>query len=244
MYRAALLVGLAACGFEHGRTPTGDAADPIDDSTIPSDTMPLDSTLPLDGPPPSMLCANAPTSLRACFTFDGNLQDGTTNNNDATASPAAMFVTGHAGQALVTSSGTFTVGVSSSLDVSAVTMKMWIRPNSLPAGVARMGLMDSGSRYRMFVLADGALRCAITDGPSLVTAAGVVAINTWQRVACTYNAVEMKIFVNGTQRALLNSTQAIPSANSGMVIGHNNPSGENFDGAIDELQVFGAVVAP
>jgi hypothetical protein len=29
-----------------------------------------------------------------------------------------------------------------------------------------------------------------------------------------------------------------------MVVGHNNPSGDNFDGLIDDLQVFDAVVAP
>jgi hypothetical protein len=29
-----------------------------------------------------------------------------------------------------------------------------------------------------------------------------------------------------------------------MVVGHNNPSGENFNGTIDELQIFSAVVAP
>ena len=29
-----------------------------------------------------------------------------------------------------------------------------------------------------------------------------------------------------------------------MVIGHNNPTGENFNGTIDDLQLFAAVVAP
>jgi len=96
----------------------------------------------------------------------------------------------------------------------------------------------------MFLHPGGVLRCAITNGAELFTPSGVVKIGVWQRVTCTYDGSTMRIYSNGAMVAQLVQTSTIPQNLSGMVIGHNNPSGENFDGAIDQLQVFGTIVDP
>jgi hypothetical protein len=243
---ALALLDLGACSFTPGVGGDGGAGGATDGGM--PDGQPgdggADATTTADADP-TPLCDPSDATLRACYTFDGNGQDGSNYNNDVSLGGGMSFGTGRRGQALVTTSGTATVGASSSLNMSMITMDMWIRPSSIPTGGARMGLLDSGGRYRMFLQSDGAVRCAITNGPSLTTSTGEIVASSWQRVTCTYDANNtMRIYVDGSSKAMLNSTQVIPSVTGGMVIGHNNPTGENFDGAIDDLRLFSTIVVP
>jgi hypothetical protein len=136
------------------------------------------------------------------------------------------------------------VASSANLDVTALTIKLWVNPARLPTGGARMGLVDSASRWRLFVASDGALRCALTGGIDYTTTTGKLATGTWQRVACTFDGVLMRIYVDGVMAGQKSQASAFGAPGSGMVVGHNNPSGDNFDGLIDDLQVFNAGVAP
>lgn len=188
------------------------------------------------------LCDPDDVDLRACYTFDQDLLDGSSYGNDISASNTVL-VNGRRGLGLSTASGTFAVASTTSLDVPALTIKLWVKPNTLPIGTARMGLVDSASRWRLFVTSGGGLRCAVTGGIDF-TIAGALAAGTWQRVACTYDGSLMHIYVDGTLAGVMMQTSTMPAPGSGMVVGHNNPSGENFDGTIDELQIFSAVVAP
>lgn len=232
-----VLAAVTACGFEArlttGLDPTGPDADATADA-------------PPDGEPQMAppLCDPEDLDLRACFTFDDTLADGSSYGNTITASLAPVYVTGHGGKALQTTAGTFTTPSTQSLNTTTFTLKLWIKPNALPAAGTRMGLLDSGSRYRMFLQPGGAIRCAITNGADLTTPGGAVAQNAWQRLACRYDGTTMTIHVDGNQVATSNQTSTVPSVSGGMVVGHNNPSGENFNGAIDDLQVWASLVAP
>ena len=232
-----VLALVGGCGFQHGRLP-GDGGGGGGDDGPSGDA--LDGAIDAMEPP---LCDPNDPNLRACYDFDGNALDETANHNDATLT-GMSFVPGRRGMALHTSTGTAVVGSSTSLDVSMLSIKMWIKPNSLPTGTARMGLLDSGGRYRLFIVADGALRCAITGGATLVTAVGKVATGQWQRVTCTYDGLHMRAYVDGVLAGMLDQASTIPQTGGGMVIGHNNPDLENFDGAIDQLQLFATVVTP
>jgi len=229
----ALLFALGACGFEHGSL-TIDA--PSSDGIADADP---------DGAPDigAAFCNPADLDLRACFTFDGNTQDGSSYGNHATAS-TPVFVTGNSGQALLTTSGTITVPATTSFDVGALTIRMWIKPNMIPTGGARMGLIDSASRWRLFLQSDGALRCALSNGVDFTTAVGKVVANQWQRVACAYDGSVMRVYVDGNVVGTSNIASTFQMPGTGMVIGHDNPSGSNFIGAIDELQIWGSIVAP
>ena len=230
---AALLFALGACGFQHG-TAVVDAArnDGMSDGDI-------------DAPPDvgMAFCNPADLDLRACYTFDNNTLDGSSYGNHATASVQA-FVTGHTGQALLTASGTITVPATTSLDVDVLTIRMWLKPNMIPTGGARMGLIDSASRWRLFLQSDGALRCAVTNGVDFTTGLGKVVANQWQRVTCAYDGSVMHVYVDGTVVGTSNINSTLPKPGTGMVIGHDNPTGSNFNGAIDELQIWGSLVDP
>ena len=51
-------------------------------------------------------------------------------------------------------------------------------------------------------------------------------------------------FTPGGNAASLVQAGTFPKPGTGMVVGHDNPSGSNFDGIIDDLQIFSAIVAP
>jgi hypothetical protein len=236
----ALVLLVAACGF-HTHALTGDGA-------LPSDAIADGGSDAADAAPdaPQMpLCDPADLDLRACFTFDGSVHDGSSYNHSTSISNV-NFTAGHDGQAAVIGPTTsISVGGNiASFDISTFTMKMWIKPSSLPAAALRMGLLDSGNRYRLFLLPGGALRCAITGGPDLQSATGVVQTGVWQRVACTFDGDTLIIYVDGNSVATLPQSAQVPTSSAGIVIGENNPSGDDFDGAIDDFQLWGSIVAP
>ena len=240
--RRALLTCLGACSFQTSYE-VHDAA--IDGDGDAPDAM-IDGAPGSEPPMPTPLCNSADATLRACFTFDDTLNDGSGSNIDLTASGTPAYVAGHAGgsKALNTATGTFTTPATTALDITTFTFKMWIRPNAIPGAGLRMGVMDSGGRYRVFLQPQGAIRCAVTNGADLTSSTGAVSANVWQRVTCRYNGSAIQIYVNGTMVGSSNVTSTVPATAGNMVVGHNNPSGENFNGAIDDLQIFSTLVAP
>lgn len=232
---ATLISAVAACGFRSPAPAAGaDAGAEADVEAGPVDAP--------DAPRP--LCDPADPMLRACYTFDDNTEDGSASGYDAVAT-GTSFGAGRNGRGLVINAGdSVTVAGGARLNVAQLTIDMWIRPSSLPAAATRAGLVDSGNRFRMFLLPGGLVRCATTGGPTLdTTAANAVSAGAWARLTCTYDGTTMRIYVGGASAAMLAQASTIPTG-TGMVIGQNNPSGENFNGTIDELRIFGAVVPP
>lgn len=235
----ALVLLVAGCSF-HTHALTGDGGTPSDADAGPDSAV--DAALDSPG---AAFCNPADLDLRACFTFDGSVHDGSSYGH-GTSTSNVTYTTGHDGQAVVigpTSSISVTGNVSS-FDISVFTMKMWINPSSLPAAGLRMGLLDSSNRYRMFVEPGGQLRCAISGGPDLYSSAHFVQTGVWQRVACTFDGSTMTIYVDGAVAGTVVQTATINTASSGIMIGQNSPSGDDFDGAIDDLQLWGSLVAP
>lgn len=232
---ATLVSAITACGFSSPKAATA----PIDDA--PEAVPDAESDTP---DAPQSLCNPADPTLRACYTFDGNTEDGSSSGYGAVA-VGTSFGAGRNGQGLVVGAGDSVQVVGGvGLNVSQLTIDLWIRPSSLPAAGTRAGLVDSGNRYRMFLLPGGLVRCATTGGPSLeTTAANAVSAGAWARLTCTYDGNTMRIYVDGAGAAMMTLASTIPTG-TGMVIGQNNPTGENFDGTIDELRIFGAVVPP
>jgi hypothetical protein len=229
---------VTACSFQPG----------VGTMQVSLDAPPTVDVLDIDAPPdtpPTPLCDPGNTMLRACFTFDGDGQDGSSYGNHLTIN-GMTFAPGRTGEAMITSTGTAASGATTSLNVTALTIDLWIRPSTIPTGGARAGLVDSGGRYRVFALSDGALRCSLSPGGTteINTATGVITAGTWQRVTCTYGGGAMRLYVDGTMVGIQASGAAILTSPGGLVAGHNSPTGENFDGALDDLRIFGAVVPP
>jgi hypothetical protein len=238
------MVLASACRFEPGTL--GDAGSIGSDG---KDAAPGDvPDAPTDASPPLPLCDSNDATLRACFTFDGNGQDGSSSSNDVTLAGGMTFGAGrpNAGQALVTTMGTASHGNTTTLDVSAMTMDVWIRPTTVPTGGARAGVFDASGRFRIFLQSDGAIRCSLSPGSTteVLTATGLVAAGVWRRITCTYGSGTLRLYLDGAMVGQSTTGASIVTSGAGFVVGHNSPTGDNFNGAIDDLRVFSTVVPP
>jgi len=199
-------------------------------------------------------CAAADVRLRACFTFDGDTKDRSSYGNHANSANVS-YVPGKAGKAVsLASKSRVLVAQHPSLDLSAMTIKMWIRPSSFPVsrrealagkseGEARMGIIDGEATYRMYVQENGIIRCSLTGRPEAYSTVGVP-LGAWTRVACTFDGVVMHIYFNGVSVAEVKQAGKIAASIASMAIGSDFPGSDNFIGEMDQLEIWNAVVAP
>src|SRR5262245_20592329 len=157
--------------------------------------------------------------LRACYTFDGDTKDRSSYGNHANSANVS-YVPGKAGKALhLASNSRVLVAQHPSLDLTAMTIKVWIRPMMYPtkrreelAGKSeaevRMGIIDGEATYRMYVQENGIIRCSLTGRPEAYSTVGVP-LGEWTRVACTFDGSVMHIYFNGVSVAEVKQTGKI-----------------------------------
>jgi len=198
-------------------------------------------------------CNASDMRLRACFTFDGDTRDRSSYGNHANAANVS-YVAGKGGQAVrLGPNSRILLAQHPSLDIAAMTIKMWIRPASFPikgglgrvgdAGEGRMGVFDGEATYRMYVMADGIIRCSLTGRPEAYSK-GSVPLGEWTRVACTFDGAVMRLHFNGGSVAEVKQAGTISKFIAGFAIGSDYPSGDNFLGEIDQFEIWSAAVAP
>jgi hypothetical protein len=230
----ALLVACqAACGFDTGGGAAG--ADPPD----PGSGSPPDAALPgaPDGAAAVAACPES-TDLLACLTSDGAAQDGSGYGNPVQVTGSASFAPGIDGQALdATSSVEVTIDETSVLDPSsALLIELWARADSFPAEGGRAGLVDNEGQWGLFVHADGRVSCSMSG---FLEVEAVLALGAWANVACGYDGSTLRLFKNGALAGEAAGGTALSAGGSdGTAIGHNSPTGEPFDGLIDEVRIW------
>jgi PKD repeat protein/glucose/arabinose dehydrogenase len=136
-----------------------------------------------------------------------------------------------------------TVADSASLDLTTgITMEAWVRPAAL------------GTTWRTVVLKEqpGQLSYALygntsTTRPSVhvytnddvgLRGPAALPLNTWTHLAATWNAVTMRLYVNGTEVANSPLTGTALTSSSPLRIGGNAVWPEWFSGLIDEVRVY------
>jgi hypothetical protein len=222
-----------ACAFDTGGGANG--SDPTD----PGGGSPPDAPVPgaPDGAPASAACPEG-TDLLACLTFDGAAQDGSGYGNPVQVTGSASFVPGIDGQALDATSGVeVTIDETSVLDPpSALLIELWARADSFPAEGGRAGLVDNEGQWGLFVHADGRISCSMSG---FLEVDLVLALGEWAHVACGYDGSSLRLFKNGALAGEVAGGAALSAGGSnGTAIGHNSPTGEPFDGLIDEVRIW------
>jgi hypothetical protein len=113
---------------------------------------------------------------------------------------------------------------------------LWVRPDTLPEADARAGLVDNEAQWGFFVYAGGRVSCTMAGA---VGADAVVAAGSWTHLACAYDGSAIRLFKDG---ALVGEAAAGSSLSGGgtdgTAIARNSPSGQYFDGLIDELRIW------
>jgi hypothetical protein len=228
-----LMLVLASCRFDASGldgTSTHDAA-----------IAPIDGDLPLDATT-TRFCTIDP-DLVGCYRFEvaGDAvqpHDDSSYANSGSASNGT-YPAGTSGTSMAFDATSATlIPDSASLDVAQITLEVWVLLDSLPdpSGSGRVAVLDNNGQYGMFIASTGAVRCSIGTSTDIGL---VIPVGVWTHVACTYDGATVTLYQDGVPGPTISTTIAIPTAGiDGLAFGQNLPSGDNLDGAIDDLRIW------
>lgn len=187
------------------------------------------------------------SDLVAYWNFDegvGNIANDSTENNNDGVITSASWTTGKYRDALSFNGGLVNVSDSNSLDVSQVTIEVWVNVETFGTdreivqknGAYGLKLGRSGDFNDRFVGYVWGLPS--TQQPI----SSVISTGNWYHVVFTSDGTNHKLYLNGV---LENSTvyaNAIPSSNGALGIG-GDPTGINYINAtIDEVRIYKRVL--
>jgi hypothetical protein len=220
----------------------GSAADPgaSDASSSPDSSSATDDagSASSDGAATkAALCPDDP-ALVLCHEYEDSLSDSSTYGNHATGTDHG-FGAGVAGQALASSATTeVKVAYDASLQFGpdTMTLEAWVFPKAIPS-TGRVGVVDQDGGPSIFIYANGDVQC-FAGNRRVGTGPGMVAASSWVHLACTHNSGTTKIYIDGTLALEEGNGGSITAGTIGMAVGGNSPSGDPFNGLIDNLRVW------
>lgn len=125
-----------------------------------------------------------------------------------------------------------------------ITLEAWIKPNDLAGtqGILSKNFGNNAHPYQIRLLDDeiifGFYSNTIGWQPVQTTNANLQT-GEWTHIACTYNMQQVKIYVNGIQKASANKTFQIPLNDQPFEIGRTKDVAyEYFNGTIDEVRAW------
>ncbi len=230
---------VAACGT----TPSAATDEPIElpDRAAPPDTgkeaaatdssaPPNDAAADSDGALAQKLCAEP--DLLLCFSFEGEVKEGSLNPFVPIDTQGVTFAPGKVGQAAVlTDTSYMRYAALPLLTVPISTVEAWVKPTQL---LAESVIFDADERYAMAALPDGSLKCNST----VVVSGGQLPIGAWTHVACVYDGAKVLLYVGGVLVTMADGTNGLAPVSTASAIAGNAPSGQPFVGAIDSFRVF------
>jgi hypothetical protein len=191
-------------------------------------------------------CVPAPSGLVSWWPGDGNADDIVGGNN-GTLRNGATFATGQVQQAFSFDGvdDYVNAGRHPSLDITGdITLEAWIKPDTI-GSYARVIYKGSGDRSAAdmayvlgvngnsvyFGLAKGGGQTWIESGGGLIP-------GTWHYIVGVLNGTSMKTYVNGIEKGSASFTGPIDIEPRDLLIGGDDTSGRDFDGLVDEVEIF------
>jgi hypothetical protein len=177
--------------------------------------------------------------------------DSSAFKNNGTLYNSPTWTTGKFGNALKFDGLDDFVNVSDSpsLDVSNITIAVWIYPYNWDGieGGDYGRIVDKNNAYLFFLARDGgknrlSFYYVNSSGVSNQSWSNTnsIQLNKWQHVAVTYDGQYTKFYVNGNLSGtqLMKSTGPIIKTKLGLYIGNNYNHDREFNGTIDEIKIW------
>ena len=192
-------------------------------------------------------CTTPPNNMVAWWPGDGN-PDDIQNGNNGMLQGGTTYAAGKVGQAFnlnaSTNSGVIVPSTPLLNPTEAITIDAWIYPTSFPNGaptVVRKDTNGVGTTQYSLTVGTGVTAGVLSSSIGGASATGgTVPLNQWSHVACTYDRQNIRTYINGVEVASTPDTLAIPTSNESLAIGKENGfTDRNFDGLIDEVEIFG-----
>jgi hypothetical protein len=233
--KAGAAIALFACGFAPSGEGTGDGGGTGGDAQATTDA---DDDATIDARP---FCDRDDPDLRLCITFEEGATDESGSGVLVDTMEDLGFGPGAVGTAVqLTSSSAIHVAESPALDVTtALTMETFVFVAQVPSN--RAGIMDNNGQWGMWVGNNMRPYCTMSgstvSGPTI--AAGV-----WTHVACTFDSLTYRIYVDGALFGTVNRQVPAPTTGAdGTNLGQDctpTGAGDPLSGALDELRIWAA----
>ena len=200
------------------------------------------------------------SGLTAAYSFEQGpgptVSDASGNGSTGTISGATWTAAGKYGDALSFNGATSSVDLGNPTPLrltGSATWAAWVRADSNPADdgqiIAKSGASNGSLSWQFKTSPDTGphtFAVGVSGNGSSMTqrySTTVRALDTWYHVAGVYDATarSLDIYVNGVlDNGVLSGTVPASMFDSGVsaTIGQRSSGGFNFDGTIDELQIF------
>ena len=179
----------------------------------------------------------------------GNGHDGTLGNSNSADDNDPNWTTGINGAALVFDgvNDYFNVNFSDSLQpTNEISVHLWFMTNDKTKTQSILSKTESGG-YSLNIDADGNLKFWVQiDGSYYVTECPISEIENkeWNQLTGTYDGQNVNLYLNGILKDSVSATGPIDYLwDNSLLIGAqagggSDPTGEYFDGTIDEVRIF------
>jgi hypothetical protein len=128
-----------------------------------------------------------------------------------------------------------------------MSVEAWVNPTST-TGWRTAIIKEKPGDLAYALYAAGTARPSVyvttTGGGGSATASAAVPTNAWSHLAATYDAITVRLYVNGTQVASAPRSGAIASSTSPLRLGGNSIWGEWFAGQLDDVRVYDKTLTP
>ncbi len=215
-------------------TATDGGGDARDSSA--ADGRARDSSMPDTTVSPEF-CDGSDPALRFCVRFEDALADEAPAAHPMRGS-GHDFAAGRVGRALDHEPGDM-VWLENTSDLESIpfTFEMWLRPASFPSS-GRAGAADFNGSFGLFIYPGGDVACKGSDGARVI---GGLTVGTWTHVACIFEPTRIRTFIDGIEAASISESNGGGSGGGDFRFGGNAPSGDDYDGLLDEARYFGDV---
>jgi hypothetical protein len=180
--------------------------------------------------------------------------DSTPNANTGTPTAGVAAVTGQIDGAASFTSATHTINVANNTAMrvgTPFTFRAWINISSYnPNGSVLIFIRDFISNFNYICVLDatGHPLFQYQNGGSFVSLqdTSIIPLNTWTQITWVVTAAtRVDFYINGAFSSFQTSLTAVPLAvtGGGVHIGGDGASGNQLDGALDELQLYAAAMS-
>jgi hypothetical protein len=114
----------------------------------------------------------------------------------------------------------------------------WVKPATSPTSDT---LLHKNNEFKLTTDGSGLPQCEIYSGSWQTALTGTTALPTssWSHILCTYDGVNLKLYVNGTEVKRLAETDALTSSSAtALNLARDAASSGYFDGQLDEVKIW------
>jgi hypothetical protein len=201
---------------------------------------------------------NLQSDLIACYSFEGNANDGTGNNNHGTVNGATLTTDrfGNQNNAYQFNGSNSYISIpTSQLLNNNYTYSIWIKLSSLPepsVSAVAWSIGDNTSRHQTINVSNfyssGGATGICSGGYNLISSPATTglqsnvlpSINQWYHVVSTRTDTEMRLFINGSLIAASSTSNSLPYYGSPpyAILGMRCNLTQPFNGAIDDVTLY------